>query len=63
MIDLIQDELRKNYRPTWDWTNICIDKSTQLNIIAFSSGYGDGIYPTYFGYDTEDKIVNIVTEF
>ncbi|MBE8964717.1 DUF4241 domain-containing protein [Nostocales cyanobacterium LEGE 12452] len=42
---------------------MCIDKSTQLNIIAFSSGYGDGIYPTYFGYDTEDKIVNIVTEF
>ena len=63
LIDLIQDELRKNYRHTWKWANICIDKSTQLNIIAFSSGYGDGCYPTYFGYDTEDKIVNIVTEF
>lgn len=63
LIDLIQDELRKNYRPTWDWANICIDEYTKLNIIAFSSGVGDGIYPTYFGYDIEDKIVTVITEF
>lgn len=63
LIDQLQDELRKNYSSTWEWANMCINESTNLNIVAFSSGSGDGIYPTYFGYDSEDNIVNIVTEF
>jgi hypothetical protein len=63
LTDKLQEELSKNYSPTWKWANMCIDESTNLNIIAFSSGIGDGIYPTYFGYNAEGKIVSVVTEF
>ena len=46
-----------------EWANMCVDDSTQANVIAFDSGGGDGIYPTYFGYDAEDDIVCVVTDF
>ncbi len=33
------------------------------NVIAFSSGYGDGMYGTYAAYDQEGKICAVVTDF
>jgi hypothetical protein len=45
------------------WANLCIDPSTQANVIAFWSGTGDGSYPSYFGYDEENNLVSIVTDF
>jgi hypothetical protein len=33
------------------------------NVFCFQSGYGDGFYPTYWGYDEEEKPVCLVTEF
>ncbi|BAY11280.1 DUF4241 domain-containing protein [Calothrix sp. NIES-2098] len=56
-------ELEKNYSPTWDWADMCVDNSNQANVIAFSSGWGDGIYPTYFGFNIENKIVKVITDF
>jgi hypothetical protein len=29
----------------------------------FASGFGDGTYPVYFGYDKDDKICQIAIEF
>lgn len=29
----------------------------------FASGWGDGIYPTYFGYDADGKICGIYILF
>jgi hypothetical protein len=55
--------MEKNFIPTWKWANLCIDESTGANVIAFSSGWGDGIYATYFGYDIDDNIVSVVTDF
>ncbi|AFY41303.1 DUF4241 domain-containing protein [Nostoc sp. PCC 7107] len=59
----IECELQKNYSDTWDWANVCVDNSTHANVIAFHSGWGDGIYPTYFGYDATNNIVNVITDF
>lgn len=59
----LEDLLERNQTRTWCWANFCIDEESQANVIAFSSGWGDGIYPTYFGYDTEDNIVKVVTDF
>ncbi|GBE95529.1 DUF4241 domain-containing protein [Nostoc cycadae] len=59
----IECELQKNYSDTWAWANICVNSSTQANVIAFHSGWGDGTYPTYFGYDATNNIVNVITEF
>jgi hypothetical protein len=46
-----------------EWVNFVVDESTGANVMAFSSGLGDGIYGTYFGYDACDEIVCAVTDF
>ncbi len=33
------------------------------NMALFPSGYGDGTYPTYIGYDEEGRICRLVTDF
>jgi hypothetical protein len=43
--------------------HICMDDATGANVIAFSSGWGDGCYASYWGYDVDNKIVCLVTDF
>lgn len=52
------------------WANIdlaCDAKVPQvdpgLNVIAFDSGYGPGIYTTYLGKDEDDNLTRVVTDF
>ena len=45
-----------------DWANLHID-NTKANVIAFSSGWGDGGYASYWGYDSANNITCIVTDF
>jgi hypothetical protein len=33
------------------------------NLIAFSSGYGDGAYATYAGYNANGELCAVVTDF
>ncbi len=33
------------------------------NIVAFDSGWGDGTYSAYFGYDRSGAIVSLITDF
>jgi hypothetical protein len=40
-----------------------LDDATGTNMIAFSSGWGDGCYASYRGYDADDKIACLVTDF
>ncbi len=35
----------------------------EANMAVFPSGYGDGTYPSYIGYDDEGKICRLVTDF
>jgi hypothetical protein len=53
----------KTYVPTWSWADLLVDEATGANIIAFSSGWGDGCYPSYWGYDAADQRVALVTDF
>jgi hypothetical protein len=57
------DELLDINNKEFMFANLLLDKDNGLNVIAFSSGFGDGIYPTYLGFDNEGKIVNMVTQF
>jgi hypothetical protein len=59
----IVDELEKTDRDTWSWAVIQPDEDQSLNLIAFSSGYGDGIYASYFGYDGQGEVACLVTDF
>ncbi len=33
------------------------------NLVAFDTGYGPGVYPTYIGRDADNQIVSVVTDF
>jgi hypothetical protein len=67
--DLFAYEFRRSYeknpkfqRDGGDWINFTIP-DTDLNIPMFQTGFGDGAYPVYFGYDENDEICQIVIEF
>ena len=53
-------EMDKTYRNTWSWLDM---KFGGGNLIAFSSGYGDGMYGTYAGRDQNGNMSAVVTDF
>ena len=59
----LDDLLEENSRLGLKWANMRVDEDTEANVIAFASGFGDGFYASYFGYDAEGCIVAVVTEF
>ena len=51
-------------RSIWpDWLDYSIGVEPCTNIIVFSSGEGDGVYPSYFGHDADGDIVCLATDF
>lgn len=57
------DEMAKNDVFTWGWMNICLVPETGANLIAFSSGWGDGFYASYLGYNAAGAVACVVTDF
>jgi len=45
-----------------NWVNFTLPNS-DLNITMFQSGYGDGVYPAYWGMTKDDEIVSLVIDF
>lgn len=45
-----------------DWANWIIP-NTELNIPIFVSGWGDGVYPSYFGYDKNGELCGFYIHF
>jgi hypothetical protein len=60
--DQLYEALRGSYVHTWSWANITLD-SSGLNMMAFSTGDGDGAYAAYVGYDAAGKVATLVTDF
>lgn len=46
-----------------DWANMQLDRNIQANTIVFGSGWGDGGYPCFWGYDASDRLVSLATDF
>src|SRR5262249_16612407 len=42
---------------------VLVDQSAETNIVAFSSGYGDGAYVSYWGIDASGQLCCLVTDF
>jgi hypothetical protein len=61
--DLLEDELESTYRHTRNWASVRPIEEREENIIVFSSGYGDGAYPSFFGFDADGRVCQLVTDF
>lgn len=61
-VETLLERMQETYVDTWSYMETEIDPSTGGNLIAFSSGWGDGHYATYIGSDDEGPVC-IVTDF
>lgn len=57
--DYIDNKIFEN---KYTWTNLNLFKNN-YNILIFSSGMGDGGYGSYWAYDENDNIVQLITDF
>jgi hypothetical protein len=53
-------DMHCTYVHTWSWLNTAFGEG---NLVAFSSGDGDGYYATYAGFEADREISVIVTDF
>jgi hypothetical protein len=60
--NLYDDFLEDKFEEGGQWANIVIP-NTSHNVIIFSSGWGDGAYDSFWGYDADDNICALVTDF
>ena len=61
--EFLVNEMQKTFVNTRDWVNYTFENHPNNNLIAFSSGWGDGHYASYFGYDENNQVVCLVTDF
>ena len=47
----------------WEHANVTLDNASGVNLIMVESGWGDGVYASYWGYDAHDAPVCVVTDF
>ena len=63
--DLLEENAKKYpkyQREYGDWLNWNIP-NTDCNVPIFASGWGDGAYPSYFGYDAEGNVCGVYIHF
>lgn len=67
--DFFTEEFRKSYlehpefqRDGGDWINFKIP-NTEYTVPMIQSGFGDGKYPVYFGYDESGELCDVVMEY
>ena len=49
-------------RNTWAWASF-LPTDNAANVLAFSSGFGDGVYPAYIGIDSGGRVCGFLTDF
>jgi hypothetical protein len=57
------DAMQASYKHTWSWLDFRPLPDREENVICFSSGFGDGLYPSFFGYSRADVPTDLVTDF
>jgi hypothetical protein len=60
--DLLQILYTAGYRDHHA-ANVCVDAQSGANLIAFTSGAGDGVYSTFVGFGADGTPVAMVTDF
>ena len=46
-----------------DWLNFYLPNKPDLNVIMFHSGYGDGLYPCFWGINDKEQICSLIIDF
>ena len=54
------DAADANAVETWTWHTVALGAA---NVAMFSTGWGDGFYLSYWGFDAADRLVELVTDF
>lgn len=52
----------EHQREGGDWINWCVP-GTDYRLPMFQTGFGDGAYPAYWGYDRDGRICQLVVQF
>lgn len=63
--DLLEENFQANpkyQREGGDWLNWTVPGS-DCNLPIFASGWGDGYYPVYFGYDAQGRVCGVYIHF
>ncbi|WP_153798783.1 DUF4241 domain-containing protein [Foetidibacter luteolus] len=58
--NVVIDEMEATYKHTRSWL---IWDRDGFNVAMYSTGWGDGLYATYIGYDSENSICRLVSDF
>ncbi|MCY7694917.1 DUF4241 domain-containing protein [Bacillus altitudinis] len=55
------EALEQNYKLTWDW--LVTRFHDKVDIAMFTTGFGDGMYPSFWGLDENGELACLVTDF
>lgn len=61
--DAICEAMDAHYVHTHSWCDYRPDTAQAANVLCFSSGLGDGMYPSFFGLDDQGVPVMLLTDF
>ncbi len=67
--DFLDKEFKKNAKDktnpqdAGDWLDFKLPNKPDLNIIMFQSGYGDGVYPCYWGISDTGETCSLIVDF
>jgi hypothetical protein len=59
----IIDGMDSTYKHTRSWLYVWPSESRDENVVCFSTGWGDGSYPSFFGFSVANEVVALVTDF
>lgn len=57
------DALEASEVDDWRRVNVTLDEASGANMVMVESGWGDGVYASYWGYDANGMAVCLVTDF
>jgi hypothetical protein len=57
------DAMEASRADGWEHANVTLDEASGVNLVMVESGWGDGVYASYWGYDAEGAPVCLVTDF
>lgn len=46
-----------------EWGSMTLDPQTGQNLIFFTTGYGDNVYPSYIGYSATGELIGVLSDF